>query len=221
MTIVTYCQSSGAARYGCAQAGCGECMESLLRENKGLIWLMVVRQGRGKAEYMDLFQEGKIGLWKAILHYDSGRGVRFSSYACVAIRNAVWQAVVGSQKAEGWLESRRAGDSLEALIERWYQEQVREALGEELEELPERLRAVIELHYGLNGEAQQNFAKIGREWGLSRERIRQLHNEALALLRLPALSIQLRSICDRGERENYRQALRQNREWQRKVRGRR
>ena len=221
MTIVTYCQSSGAARYGCAQAGCAECMESLLRENKGLIWLMVVRQGRGKAEYMDLFQEGKIGLWKAILHYDSGRGVRFSSYACVVIRNAVWQAVVGSQKAEGWLESRRAGDSLEALIERWYQEQVREALGEELEELPERLRAVIELHYGLNGEEQQNFAKIGREWGLSRERIRQLHNEALALLRLPALSIQLRSICERGERENYRQALRQNREWQRKVRGRR
>ena len=221
MTIVTYCQSSGAARYGCAQAGCAECMESLLRENKGLIWLMVVRQGRGKAEYMDLFQEGKIGLWKAILHYDSERGVRFSSYACVAIRNAVWQAVVGSQKAEGWLESRRAGDSLEALIERWYQEQVREALGEELEELPERLRAVIELHYGLNGEEQQNFAKIGREWGLSRERIRQLHNEALALLRLPALSIQLRSICERGERENYRQALRQNREWQRKVRGRR
>ena len=196
-------------------------MESLLRENKGLIRLMVVRQGRGKAEYMDLFQEGKIGLWKAILHYDSGRGVRFSSYACVAIRNAVWQAVEGSQKAEGWLESRRAGDSLEALIERWYQEQVREALGDELEELPERLRAVIELHYGLNGEEQQNFAKIGREWGLSRERIRQLHNEALALLRLPALSIQLRSICERGERENYRQALGQNREWQRKVRGRR
>ena len=221
MTIVTYCQSSGAARYGCAQAGCGECMESLLRENKGLIRLMVVRQGRGKAEYMDLFQEGKIGLWKAILHYDSGRGVRFSSYACVAIRNAVWQAVEGSQKAEGWLESRRAGDSLEALIERWYQEQVREAVWEELEELPERLRAVIELHYGLNGEEQQNFAKIGREWGLSRERIRQLHNEALALLRLPALSIQLRSICERGERENYRQALGQNREWQRKVRGRR
>ncbi len=116
---------------------------------------------------------------------------------------------------------RLAGDSLEALIERWYQEQVREALGEELEELPERLRAVIELHYGLNGEGQQNFAKIGREWGLSRERIRQLHNEALALLRLPALSIQLRSICERGERGNYRQALRQNREWQRKVRGRR
>lgn len=221
MAIVTYCRSSGAARYGCAQAGCGECMESLLRENKGLIRLMVVRQGRGKAEYMDLFQEGKIGLWKAILHYDSGRGVRFSSYACVAIRNAVWQAVEGSQKAEGWLESRRAGDSLEALIERWYQEQVREAVWEELEELPERLRAVIELHYGLNGEEQQNFAKIGREWGLSRERIRQLHNEALALLRLPALSIQLRSICERGERENYRQALGQNREWQRKVRGRR
>jgi RNA polymerase sigma factor (sigma-70 family) len=182
---------------------------------------MVRRQVRGRAEYVDLFQEARIGLWKAILHYDAGRGVRFSSYACVAIRNEVWQAVRRSQKAEGWLEAKRAGDSLEGLIEKWYQEQVHQALGEELEELPGRLREVIEQHYGLNGEAQQNFAKMGREWGLSRERIRQLHNEALALLRLPALSIQLRSICERRECENYRQALRQNQIWQRKARGRR
>lgn len=221
MTIVTYCQSNGAARYGCAQAGCGECMESLLRENRGLIWLMVVRQARGKAEYPDLFQEATIGLWRAILHYDAGRGVRFSTYACVAIRNEVWQAVRQSQKAEGWLECRRAGDSLEGLIQAWYQEQVREALGQELEQAPARLREVIELHYGLSGAAPQNLAQIGRAWGLSRERIRQLHNEALALLRLPALSIQLRSLCERRACENYRQALRQNQIWQRKVRGRR
>ena len=221
MTIVTYCRSSGAARYECAQAGCVECMEALLEENSGLLRLVVMRLVPGNAEYVDLFQEARIGLWKSILHYDAGRGVRFSTYACVVIRNEVWQAVRRSQKAEGWLESRRAGDSLEGLIAKWYEEQVQAGLGEELEELPDRLRAVIEEHYGLNGEAQQNFAKMGRAWGLSRERMRQLHNEALALLRLPALSIQLRSICERGETENYRQALQQNQIWQRKVRGRR
>jgi RNA polymerase sigma factor (sigma-70 family) len=150
-----------------------------------------------------------------------GRGVAFSSYACVVIEHQLWQAVRRSQKAEGWLEARRAGDSLEMLIEKWYQEQVHQALGEELEEVPERLREVIEQHYGLKGKVPQNLAQIGREWGLSRERMRQLHNEALALLRLPALSIQLRSLCERRERENYRQALRQNQIWQRKVRGRR
>ena len=221
MTIVTYCRSSGAARYECAQAGCGECMEDLLEENSGLLRLVVMRLAPGNAEYVDLFQEAAIGLWKAILRYDAGRGVRFSTYACVVIRNEVWQAVRRSQKAEGWLECRRAGDSLEGLIAKWYEEQIQEALREELGELPGRLRAVIEEHYGLNGEAQQNFAKMGREWGLSRERMRQLHNEGMLLLRVPALSIQLRSICERGETENYRQALRQNREWQRKVRGRR
>jgi RNA polymerase sigma factor (sigma-70 family) len=221
MTIVTYCQSSGAARYGCAQTGCEDCMKSLLREHSGLVYRMVTRQAYGKAEYADLFQEGRIGLWRAIQHYEVGRGVAFSSYACVVIKHQLWQAVRRSQKAEGWLECKRAGDSLEKLIEKWYQEQVHQALGEELEELPGRLREVIELHYGLKGQVPRNLAQIGREWRLSRERMRQLHNEALALLRLPALSIELRSLCERRECENYRQALRQNQIWQRKVRGRR
>ena len=51
MTIVTYCRSSGAARYECAQAGCGECMEDLLEENSGLLRLVVMRLAPGNAEY--------------------------------------------------------------------------------------------------------------------------------------------------------------------------
>ncbi len=39
--IVSYCPSKGAARFVCAQAGCRECVESLLREHSGLVWLMV------------------------------------------------------------------------------------------------------------------------------------------------------------------------------------
>jgi hypothetical protein len=81
--------------------------------------------------------------------------------------------------------------------------------------LPEQLRQVIHLQYGMAGEAPYNLAEIGRAWGLSREWIRQLHNQALGLLRLPALSIRLRSICERAERANYRQALRQTWGWQR------
>ena len=221
MTIVLYCPSTGETRFACAQTGCPVCMESLLREHSGLVWLMVTRQGRGKAEYADLFQEGRIGLWRAILHYEVGRGAAFSSYACVVIRHQVWEAVRHSRKAEGWLEEQRTGDSLEVLLRVWQQEQIQEAVGEELEVLPEPLRQVIELHYGLSGAAPQNLSEIGRAWGLSRERIRQLHNQALALLRLPALSIHLRSICERQDRIHYRQALRQNQIWPRKLRGRR
>ena len=218
MAIVSYCPSKGAARFSCAQAGCRECVESLLREHSGLVWLMVSRQWSGKAYYADLFQEGRIGLWQAILHYDPGRGVAFSSYACVAIRHQVWAAVRHSLKAEGWLEYERAGDSLEALLAAWQQEQIHQALGEALAVLPEQLCQVIYLHYGMGGEAPHNLAEIGRAWGKSREWIRRLHNQALGLLRLPALSIRLWSICERAERVNYRRALRQNQNYQHKRR---
>jgi RNA polymerase sigma factor (sigma-70 family) len=193
-------------------------VESLLREHRGLVGWMVSHQWWGRAHYVDLFQEGQIGLWQAILHYDPGRGVAFSSYACVAIRHQVWAAVQYSLKAEGWLEYERAGDRLETLLAAWQREQIRQALEEALALLPEQLRRVIHLHYGMGGEAPHNLAEIGRAWGKSREWIRQLHNQALGLLRLPALSIRLRSICERAERANYRQALRQNQNWQRKRR---
>ena len=221
MTIVSYCQTQGMARYECARAGCHGCLEELLHEHRDLVRVMAMRQVSGKLEYADLMQVGRIGLWHAILSFDESRGVRFSTYACVIILREVWMAVKKSRKAEGWLECKRAWDSLEALIEKWYEEQIRQALREELEGLPEPLRNVIELHYGLNGQAPQNLSEIGRGWGLSREWIRQLHNQALALLRLPALSIHLRSICERQERSHYRQALLQNQNWQRQVRARR
>jgi RNA polymerase sigma factor (sigma-70 family) len=74
-------------------------MEALLREHRGLVWWMVNRQGSGKADFVDLFQEGRIGLWQAILQYDPERGVAFSSYACVVIVHQVWVAVRHSLKA--------------------------------------------------------------------------------------------------------------------------
>jgi RNA polymerase sigma factor (sigma-70 family) len=219
MTIVLYCQSTGDARFTCAREGCSVCMETLLQENRGLVWVMVTRQFPGKADYADLLQEGRIGLWRAILYFDPKRGVTFGTYASAAIRYQVWAAVRRSLKAEGWLNEKRLGDSLEALLQIWQQEQIHQALEEELDILPKRLSQVIELHYGLSGVAPQNFAEIGREWGLCRDMIRQLHNQALSLLRLPALSIRLRSICERQDRANYRQAISQNQAWQRKRRG--
>ena len=75
--------------------------------------------------------------------------------------------------------------------------------------------------YGLDGQGTYCLAEIGREWGLSRERMRQLRNDALVLLRLPALSMQLRSLCERDSRQAYQQALALNRTWQRSQRRRR
>jgi hypothetical protein len=72
---------------------------------------------------------------------------------------------------------------------------------------------VIVWVYGLDGRSPGTMAALGRKWGLTRERIRQLRNEALVLLRLPSFSAELRDWCDQDSRTAYRQALQLNRKW--------
>ena len=74
--------------------------------------------------------------------------------------------------------------------------------------LPERLRQVIELACGWGGQAPLSLAAIGRQWGVTRERVRQLHDEGLGFLRLPVFSLRLRSLCEQDSRSAYRQARR-------------
>jgi RNA polymerase sigma factor (sigma-70 family) len=169
------------------------------------------RQYRGQAAYADLIQAGRIGLWQAILHYDPGRGYHFSSYAWEAIRHRIWQVVGQARQVEGEWEAQGGGDILGEIIAAWQAEQIRQAIQAELACLPERMRAVIELAYGLDGQVPLSLAAIGRQMGLSRERVRQIRNAALGLLRLPALSLRLRSLSEQASRAAYRQALRLNR----------
>jgi RNA polymerase sigma factor (sigma-70 family) len=208
MCIVQPREADHPADFGCAQGGCTACRESLLCQHEPLIHFIVRRQWPGQADYADLIQEGRIGLWLAILHFDPERGFTFSTFAGRAIRNRVWHAVSQAGKAEGWLEPQRAGDSLTAILASWQQEQLHQALQDELRCLPEGLRQVIELVFGLDGQLPLKMAAIGRQLGVTRERVRQLRNEALGLLRLPALSLCLRSLYERDSRAAYRQARR-------------
>lgn len=219
MTILLDCGSEKAGNLACAQAGCVKCVEALLRENEGLVHAVVRRQCWGQGEYGELIQEGRIGLWRAILGFEAERGNAFSSYAWKAISTQIWQAVKRSNQAEGWLTGGERADRLSEIVCAWQQEQERQALQEELRCLPERLRRVIELAYGFEGGEPLTLAAIGRQIGLTRERIRQMRNEALALLRLPALSLRLRGLCERDSRAAYRQARRQSDAWLRSRRG--
>ena len=72
MTIVPVCHSQRVDIFACAQAGCRDCLEALLRGNEGLIHHILKRQGIGGIEYQDLIQEGRIALWRSILHFDPG-----------------------------------------------------------------------------------------------------------------------------------------------------
>ena len=221
MSILPNSHSNQAANIACAQAGCPVCLEALLIQHKKLIYVVVHRQYPGKCDYADLIQAGWIGLWQAILHFDPGRGCTFSTYAGRAVRNQIWLEVERGWKKEGWLEASRAGESLSGIVSAWQREQVHQALAEELACLPERLRQVVMQAYGLDGQAPMLLREIGKQMGVSRERIRQLRNEALVLLRLPALSLRLRGLCEQDSRQAYRQARKLNETWLRSRRGQR
>jgi RNA polymerase sigma factor (sigma-70 family) len=222
MAILTGCHAKSVGLFACAQAGCPNCLETLLRENRGLIYKVIQQPGVGGIDYADLEQEGRIGLWQAILHYDAERGYAFSSYAWAAIRHRVWHAIFQAdgaaedpdEEVEAWLEL--VGE----IEEDWWWGHVHQALLEVVGKLPARLGRVIRLAYGLDGQGRYSLAAIGREWGVSRERMRQLCNDALALLRLPALSMQLRGECERDGRLDYQQAISLSRAWQRSQRRR-
>ena len=62
-------------------------------------------------------------------------------------------------------------------------EERRSRLEASLRMLPDRARLVVQRHYGLDGHGAASFTEIGRELQLSRERVRQLHNDAVARLR--------------------------------------
>jgi RNA polymerase sigma factor (sigma-70 family) len=197
-------------------------MNAMLRENKKLIFAVMRAQVYGAADLDDLVQEGWIGLWRAIKSYDPTRGARFSTFAWLVIRQRIWKAVQQAARVERWREAK--GPYTEAVdtqvIAAWQEAQIHEALVEGLAELNERERQVLLLRYGWDGRPAQTFSEISQTVGWTRQRMQQIHNEALSLLRAPGLSIRLRGICQINNRGDYRQALRQNREWQRTFRGR-
>ena len=86
----------------------------------------------------------------------------------------------GEVKLQGDLVSDESSpDPLEALTDK----NLREQIGDLLDVLNERERKIIDDRFGLNGLKPMLLEDVGREFGVSRERIRQLQNVALAKMR--------------------------------------
>jgi RNA polymerase sigma factor (sigma-70 family) len=191
-----------------------------MQEHAGLVYHIVRQQEIGGVEFQELVQEGQIALWQSILHFDPGQGHTFSTYAWAAIQHQMWHCLGYTDQSRGYRELEAWLASADKVEEEWWQGQVRQALLEVVRELPVRLRRLICLAYGLDGQGAHSLVEIGHQWGISRERVRQLRNNALVLLRLPALSMRLRSMCERDSRPAYLLARSLNRTWQRSQRRR-
>ena len=97
---------------------------------------------------------------------------------------------------------------------------VRGALHDLVGGLPERLRSVIIARYGLAGKSATTYRQIGATLGLTGERARQLHTEALVWLRHPAHSQRLRSLLGRHTVADYEAADALAQRWLRRRGGR-
>lgn len=218
MSIVHPFPLDGPVAFACAQGGCQVCLGALMRQHKGLVHVVLRRQARGGVPYEELLQEGRIGLWQAILHFDPQRGVAFSTYAGAAIRHQIWRAVRQANRPPGWLPVPAPVNPLEMAEENLWQGEVHAALLEAVSRLPKHLRQVITAAYGLDGNPPRTLAAIGRRFGITREMARYWRNKGVVLLRLPALSGPLRYLCGQDTRTAYLRMQALNRVWLRKRR---
>jgi len=193
-------------------------VDQALVEHERLVHWVVHRQWLGELSYAAAVQAGRLALWRAIQGYDPQRGVAFSSYAVPAIRRAIWRAVAEAQPPmweQLWTQPPQATVELEAVVT---SRLVVAAVRSLVAQLPARLRTVIVAHYGLADTPPQSFRAIGQALGVTRQRVQQLHVEALLWLAQPAHSLALRQLLARNSAADYRAFLAQQRRWLRRRR---
>lgn len=188
-----------------------QAVQRAMEEHESLVHAFIRRQGGGDIPYEEALQAGRIGLWHAVQGYDPRQGTTFSTYAWVAICHQIHRrAKELSQDTEVWSQEMPASWVVPDPAGELEGKLIRSVLLDLVSQLPERLRQVIVGRYGLGEDPPCTLQELGKELGLTSERVRQLQQEALAWLRHPAHSWRLRQLVGKNTAADYRRALTQN-----------
>jgi RNA polymerase primary sigma factor len=98
----------------------------------------------------------------------------------------------GDSVLADFIEDGRSAPPLESAAQRILREQIEIVL----DKLPERERKIIQLRYGLHDGRYRTLEEVGREFGITRERIRQIEARVLRKLRHPRYGCSLRSYLE-------------------------
>jgi RNA polymerase primary sigma factor len=153
-----------------------EIVETHLR----LVVSVAKKHVRASYDLPERISDGTFALMQAVDRFDFSRGNRFSTYAYWSILNELSRHDRKERRRENqflplYLDSLASPDSASEGHEHKEAQNRRTAVvGRWLDRLDKRERRILARRYGLGGGPEQSMSQIGRDLGISKERVRQL-----------------------------------------------